>query len=48
MNILEIYSKDWKDEDYNTFFNKDIIKTCFFLSKKRDIEKKNLINELIF
>ena len=29
------------DDAYNTFFNKDTTKTCFFLNKEILLEKKN-------
>lgn len=40
--ILEIGPKGQKSDDaYNTFFNKDTTKTCFFLNKEILFEKKN-------
>ena len=40
--ILEIGPKGQKSDDaYNTFFNKDKAKTCFFLTKEILFEKKN-------
>lgn len=40
--ILEIGPKGQKSDDaYNTFFNKDTTKTCFFLNKNILNEKKN-------
>lgn len=40
--ILEIGPKGQKSDDaYNTFFNKDVTKTCFFLNKTVLLEKKN-------
>ena len=42
--ILEIGPKGQKSDDaYNTFFNKDVTKTCFFLNKEILFEKKNKI-----
>ena len=39
--ILEIGPKGQKSDDaYNTFFNKDRTKTCFFLNKEILFEKK--------
>ena len=39
--ILEIGPKGQKSDDaYNTFFNKDVTKTCFFLNKRVLFEKK--------
>ena len=39
--ILEIGPKGQKSDDaYNTFFNKDTTKTCFFLNKEILFEKK--------
>ena len=39
--ILEIGPKGQKSDDaYNTFFNKDVTKTCFFLNKGVLFEKK--------
>ena len=39
--ILEIGPKGQKSDDaYNTFFNKDTTKTCFFLNKDILLEKK--------
>ena len=41
--ILEIGPKGQKSDDaYNTFFNKDTTKTCFFLNKETLFEKKKL------
>ena len=41
--ILEIGPKGQKSDDaYNTFFNKDTTKTCFFLNKDILFEKKNI------
>ena len=38
--ILEIGPKGQKSDDaYNTFFNKDVTKTCFFLNKEILFEK---------
>ena len=40
--ILEIGPKGQRSDDaYNTFFNKDTTKTCFFLNKEILLEKKN-------
>ena len=41
--ILEIGPKGQKSDDaYNTFFNKDTTKTCFFLNKEILLEKKKI------
>lgn len=43
--ILEIGPKGQKSDDaYNTFFNKDTTKTCFFLNKEILFEKKIIKN----
>ena len=40
--IWEIVPKGQKSDDaYNTFFDKDRTKTCFFLNKEILFEKKN-------